>query len=64
MSRPEVVRVRHVMQPQFDIIDGMASVEDALDKMKHPTIVHTDITIGKYRIRCKQKYIINELPIC
>ncbi len=37
MSRPEVVRVRHVMQEQFDIVDGMASVEEALANMKHPT---------------------------
>jgi CBS domain-containing protein len=36
MSRPEIIRVRHIMQRQFDIVDGMASVEEALANMKYP----------------------------
>ncbi len=36
MSTPDIVRVRHVMQQQFDIVDGMATVEEALANMKHP----------------------------
>ena len=36
MSTPSIVRVRHVMQQQFDIVDGMATVEEALAHMKHP----------------------------
>ncbi len=31
----KVIRVRHVMKPQFDIVDGMATVRDALVRMKH-----------------------------
>jgi CBS domain-containing protein len=35
MSERNVVRVRHVMKPHFDIVDGMATVKDALNTMKH-----------------------------
>ncbi len=31
----KVIRVRHVMKPQFDMVDGMATVRDALATMKH-----------------------------
>ncbi|MCB1889831.1 MAG: CBS domain-containing protein [Rhodocyclaceae bacterium] len=35
MSSREVVRVRHVMKREFDIIDGMATIAEALRQMKH-----------------------------
>ncbi|MCB1895444.1 MAG: CBS domain-containing protein [Rhodocyclaceae bacterium] len=31
----EVVRVHHVMKHEFDTIDGMATIADALRRMKH-----------------------------
>lgn len=33
MSKPEVVRVRDVMKQNFDIVDGMLTVSDALSAM-------------------------------
>ena len=35
MSDRKIVRVRDVMKTEFDIVDGMATVMDALYKMKH-----------------------------
>lgn len=35
MSRPELVRVRDVMKVEFDMVDGLATVADALRDMKH-----------------------------
>jgi len=35
MSGKEVVRVRDVMKLSFDMVDGMATVADALKTMKH-----------------------------
>ena len=35
MTLKEIVRVRDVMKPSFDIIDGMTTVSEALQKMKH-----------------------------
>ncbi|MCW9078940.1 MAG: CBS domain-containing protein [Gammaproteobacteria bacterium] len=35
MSNPELVRVRDVMKVEFDIVDGLATVADALRDMKH-----------------------------
>ncbi len=35
MTSREVVRVRHVMKREFDIIDGMATIAEALRQMKH-----------------------------
>jgi CBS domain-containing protein len=35
MSEREVVRVRHVMKSDFDTVDGMATITQALQKMKH-----------------------------
>ncbi|OOZ41310.1 histidine kinase [Solemya pervernicosa gill symbiont] len=35
MSHKEVVRVRDVMKAKFDMVDGMATVSDALAEMKH-----------------------------
>jgi signal-transduction protein with cAMP-binding, CBS, and nucleotidyltransferase domain len=32
MSKREVIRVRDVMQADFDLVDGMDTVQDALDK--------------------------------
>lgn len=37
MSARKVVRVRDIMQREFDLIDGMATVESALNNMAHPT---------------------------
>jgi len=34
-SERKVTRVRDVMKPQFDMVDGMATVRDALMTMKH-----------------------------
>ena len=35
MTSKEVVRVRDVMKKNFDVIDGMTTVSEALKKMKH-----------------------------
>jgi len=35
MSNPELVRVRDVMKVDFDVVDGLATVADALRDMKH-----------------------------
>jgi CBS domain-containing protein len=35
MSERKVVRVRDVMKTQYDIVDGMTTVKDALSKMRH-----------------------------
>jgi len=35
MSERKVIRVRHVMKDKFDIVDGMESVQSALNKMRH-----------------------------
>ena len=36
MSERKIVRVRDVMRQDYDIVDGMDTVMDALDAMKHP----------------------------
>lgn len=35
MSDREIVRVRNVMKHNFDMVDGMATISDALGTMKH-----------------------------
>jgi len=35
MSEREIIRVREVMKQQFDTVDGMATISEALAKMKH-----------------------------
>ena len=35
MSDKEVIRVRDVMKTEFDIVDGMDIISDAVKKMKH-----------------------------
>jgi CBS domain-containing protein len=35
MNERKVVRVRHVMKPKVDIVEGMMTVKDALATMKH-----------------------------
>lgn len=35
MSDRKIVRVRDVMKPQFDMVDGMATISEALGSMKH-----------------------------
>jgi CBS domain-containing protein len=35
MSERKVVRVRHVMKKEFDVIDGMTTVREALNTMRH-----------------------------
>ena len=35
MSSSHVVRVREVMKPEFDLVDGMSTVADVLDNMQH-----------------------------
>lgn len=36
MNNPKIVRVQDVMKRQFDRMDGMTTVKDALLAMKHP----------------------------
>jgi len=35
MSNKEIIRVSEVMKDQFDLVDGITTVRDALDQMKH-----------------------------
>ncbi len=35
MNERKIVRVRDVMKTEFDVVDGMTTVRDALDRMKH-----------------------------
>ena len=35
MSERAIIRVRDVMKPQFDMVDGLATVADALKAMTH-----------------------------
>lgn len=53
MNTKELVRVRDVMKPQFDTVDGLATVAQALETMAHvdtKTLIvrkrHADDTIG------------------
>ena len=36
MNDRKIVRVRDVMRTEYDIVDGMVTVKDALDAMQHP----------------------------
>lgn len=36
MSQRKIIRVRDVMNPNYDIVDGAMTVKDALISMKHP----------------------------
>ena len=36
MSKKPIVRVRDVMKPKFDLVDGMDTVADVLRNSKHP----------------------------
>jgi predicted transcriptional regulator len=36
MSKKTIVRVRDVMKPNFDLVDGMDTVADVLKNSKHP----------------------------
>ena len=46
MSEPELVRVRDVMKAEFDIVDGLDTVADALRDMKY---VNTKVLIVQKR---------------
>ncbi len=35
MNTRKLIRVRDVMKTQFDVVDGMATIEQALHQMKH-----------------------------
>jgi len=35
MNERNVIRVRHVMKSQYDLVDGMTTVKEALQKMRH-----------------------------
>lgn len=35
MNKPELVRVRDVMKVEFDVVDGLATIADALRDMAH-----------------------------
>ncbi|MEA3292234.1 MAG: CBS domain-containing protein [Pseudomonadota bacterium] len=36
MSTRKLVRVRDVMNPEYDMVDRMATLQEALDSMRHP----------------------------
>jgi len=36
MSERKIVRVRDVMRRDYDMVDGMKTIKDAIDAMKHP----------------------------
>ena len=36
MTKKPIVRVRDVMKPKFDLVDGMDTVADVLRNSKHP----------------------------
>jgi CBS domain-containing protein len=46
MSAKKLIRVRDVMKPHFDLVEGMATVAQALDTMKH---VDTKTLVVKQR---------------
>jgi len=46
MNAKKLIRVREVMKPDFDVVEGMATVYTALDTMKH---VETKTLIVKPR---------------
>ena len=46
MSTKQIIRVRSVMKPNFDLVDGMSTVADALDTMMH---VETKILVVRKR---------------
>ena len=46
MSTKQIIRVRSVMKPNFDLVDGMSTVADALDTMMH---VDTKILVVRKR---------------
>ena len=48
MSQREVVRVKDVMKGNFDLVEGMATVDDALDTMIH---VETKTLIVNKRLK-------------
>ena len=35
MTQKKVIRVEDVMKREFDLVDGMATIQEALQKMKH-----------------------------
>ena len=35
MTQAEIIRVRDVMKKQFDLVDGLTTVSDAISRMKH-----------------------------
>jgi CBS domain-containing protein len=35
MNEKSIVRIEHVMKNRFDVVDGMTTVSEALNKMKH-----------------------------
>ncbi len=36
MSERKIIRVRDVMRPQYDLVDGLATVTEALAALRHP----------------------------
>lgn len=46
MNEAELVRVRDVMKTEFDVVDGLATVADALRDMKH---IETKVLIVQRR---------------
>lgn len=57
MNHRKRVRVRDVMNPAYDMVDGMTTLQEALENMQHPKIRgmvvrkrHTDGAFGLLRI--------------
>jgi len=65
MSKRAIVRVRDVMRPDFDMVDGMDTVEDALKNSKHPeskcfivNVRHDDDEYGIVLLSDIAKYVL------
>lgn len=65
MSKRAIVRVRDVMRPDFDMVDGMDTVADALKNSKHPeskcfivNVRHDDDEYGIVLLSDIAKYVL------
>ena len=65
MSKKAIVRVRDVMRPDFDMVDGMDTVADALKNSKHPeskcfivNVRHDDDEYGIVLLSDIAKYVL------
>ena len=62
MTARDIVRVRDVMKKEFDIVDGMTTVSEALKKMKQK-ITRNFRTLLKnmfnFKLKLKLSYFLN-----